>query len=172
MGRARRRRPIEGDAGYTLVEVVVAVLISAIMVTAVFSTALTSKTSSGKSDRRLIASQAARQLTSRLRQFVTGCGCDINTGICPSPQCTTILGPTNRAGVASWYLNDPTGSPAITDSMGDVWAMRCGQHTVTGLLPAWFEAAPYNARLVYTVSNCAGGDTPPLVTVNVPWTEP
>ncbi len=148
-----------------------AVLISAIMVTAVFSTALTSKTSTGKSDRRLIASQAARDMTSRLRQFVTGCGCAADN-TCPAPGCTDILGPTNRAGSASWYMNDPGGSPSVVDSQGDKWALSCGAHTITGLLPSWFEAAPYNAKIVYTVSNCAGGDTPPMVSVSVPWTEP
>jgi prepilin-type N-terminal cleavage/methylation domain-containing protein len=176
MGRTRPSRLIERRPahGYTLVEVVVATLIAAIMVTAVFSTALTSKAGSGKSDHRLIASQGVRRLTSQLRLFQTGCGCDYNTGSCPAACGSgTLLGPTNRAGVASWYLNDHGNN--IYDSAGDVWALKCSPtiHTVTGgnFLPKWFEDPPYNASLQYTVSNCSAGAAP-KVDVTAHWDEP
>lgn len=151
----------------------VAVLLTSIMVTSVFSVALTSKQGGGKSDRKLLASQAAKRVTSLLRNFVTGCDCDATTGACSSASCT-VQGPTNRSGVASWYLNDPAND--VIDSRGDVWALAAGVHTVTGtgVLPQWFLDPPYNGRIVYTVNNSAtvNGRPMPAVTLDVLWDEP
>jgi type II secretory pathway pseudopilin PulG len=160
-----------------LVEVIVAMLISCIMVTAMFSVALTTKQGTGKSDRHLIASQAARQITSQLKGFVTGCGCNAISGVCSvaGNDCTMVLGPnTSRNGVATWYFNSPTAVPPITDSMGDVYALTVGVHTISGLLPVWFEGAPYSARVIYTVTQLTtvAGRPVPQVDVNVNWTEP
>ena len=173
MARLPRRPRISGRAGYTLVEVVIAVLLTSIMVTSVFSVALTSKQGGGKMDRRLIASQAGKQVSGSLRNFVTGCSCNATTGACSAVSCT-IQGPTPRGGVASWYLNDPANN--VNDSRGDVWALAAGLHTITGtgVLPAWFLAAPYNANVQYTVDNSVvvNGRPVPQVTLNVVWTEP
>lgn len=152
-------------------------LISCIMVTAMFSVALTTKQGTGKSDRHLIAAQAARQITSQLKGFVTGCGCSVTTGVCSAVggDCTMLLGPnTSRSNVATWYFNSPGASPPITDSQGDVYALTTGVHTISGLLPLWFESAPYNARVVYTVTvlNTVSGRPVPQVDVAVNWTEP
>lgn len=170
---ARRRRPTSGRAGYTLVEVVIAVLLTSIMVTSVFSVALTSKSGGGKSDRKLLASQAAKRMTSQLRNFVTGCDCDPTTGACSAASCT-IQGPTNRGGVASWYLNDPANE--VYDSRGDVWALASGAHTITGtgVLPQWFLNSPYFGSIQYTVDNSAMVNGRPMsrVTLDVVWTEP
>jgi len=171
--RLIKRRP---GLGYTLIEVIVAMLISCIMVTAMFSVALTTKQGTGKSDRHLIAAQAARQVTSQLRGFVTGCACDPVSGVCSAAanDCTMMPGPnTSRVGVATWYFQSPGGIP-ISDSMGDVWALASGVHTISGLLPAWFEGAPYNARVIYTVTvlSTVAGRPVPQVDVNVQWTEP
>lgn len=148
-------------------------LLACVMVTSVFTVTLTSKTSGGKNDRRLLASQVARQVTGRLRNFVTGCDCDITTGLCTAASCT-IQGPTPRSGVLSWSFHCPTCSPPISDSMGDAYALTLGTHVVSGLLPAFFEAAPYNARVRYVVDNpqTVNGRPVPAVTVNVAWTEP
>lgn len=150
-------------------------LISCIMVTAMFGVALTSKQGTGKSDRHLIASQAARQVTSQLRAYVTGCGCNVASGVCSAVanDCTMLTGPnTSRVGVATWYFNSP--GAGIFDSRGDVYALASGAHSISGLLPAWFEAAPYNARVVYTVSviQTIGGRPVPQVDATVNWTEP
>lgn len=156
-------------------------LISCIMVTAMFSVALTSRQGTGKSDRRLIAAQAARQVTSQLRAYVTGCGCDVVTGACSSVNndCTMMTGPnTSRSGVATWYFNSPTASPPVLDDQGDVYALKAGPggltHTITGMLPSWFEGAPYNARVTYrvTVPATFSGRPQPQVDVSVNWTEP
>lgn len=182
-------RAPNGLEGYTLIEVVVAMLMACIIITAVFSTSLTAKVSGGKSDRRLLASQAARQLTGRLRNFVTGCDCNILSGVCNLASCA-IQGPTPRGGVASWYLNCPGCSPPIIDCYyptdpvaayaaacgagSDTYALHNGYHSIAGLLPASFEGTPYNARVVYTVSTdqAIGTMTVPKVVVNVQWKEP
>jgi len=191
--RASRR------AGYTLVEVVVAMLITSVMVTSVFSVTLTSKFSGDKNDRRVVASQAARRLASHLRNFVTGCDCNPSTGVCSGTTSCAINGPTPTTtpspglNVASWYMNCPTCAPAIVDCWpapspvynacgggNNVYALTFGAHAVKGLLPTEFEAAPYNARVVYTVTSyqpmaynvTTYGRTLPQVTVDVQWTEP
>ncbi|MBI3564678.1 MAG: hypothetical protein HY079_05730, partial [Elusimicrobia bacterium] len=156
-----------------LVEVIVAMLISCIMVTAMFSVALTQKSGSGKSDRRVLANQGMAQITAMLKGFVTGCGCDPTTGVCSNTNgdCTMLTGPnTANAGVATWYMN----GGGITDSMGNVYALTYGTHILTGVLPAWFEAAPYTARVQYAVTNTqtVNGRPVPKVVVTVNWTEP
>ncbi|MFI5347298.1 MAG: type II secretion system protein J [Elusimicrobiota bacterium] len=182
MERRRLRRiklPRLGRLGYTLVEVIVAMLISCVMVTAMFTVVLTTKQSTGKSDRHLIAAQAARQITSQLRSYTTGCGCSMATnGLCSNTNfaCTFMTGPnTCRAGVATWYIGCPTALPVpIVDSRGDVYALSAGLHIITGLLPAWFEAAPYSATVQYNVTIISPPSVPsyPQVDVNVLWTEP
>ncbi|MDE2143607.1 MAG: prepilin-type N-terminal cleavage/methylation domain-containing protein [Elusimicrobia bacterium] len=177
MVRRRLRRTkasVRAFLGYTLVEVIVAMLISCVMVTAMFAVALSTKRATGKSDRHLIAAQAARQITSQLKSYVTGCGCSTAAnGTCSSTNndCSFMTGPnTCRSGVATWYIGCPTATPTpIVDSRGDVYALSAGLHVVTGLLPAWFEAAPYNATVQYTVTIVG---TTPQVVVNVNWTEP
>jgi type II secretory pathway pseudopilin PulG len=175
MARTRPRRRTDGRSGYTLVEVVIAVLLTAVMVTAVFSVALTSKQGGGKADRKLVASQTSKRMTAALRNFVTGCACDATSGVCGA-DCglAGFLGPTPRAGVASWYMNDP--SNGIVDDRGDVWALAGGVHNVTGtgVLPAWFLAGPYSAYITYNVDNSAvmNGRPVPRVTLDVMWTEP
>ncbi|OGR95712.1 MAG: hypothetical protein A2V88_16250 [Elusimicrobia bacterium RBG_16_66_12] len=152
---------------------VVAMLLACVMITSVFSVTLTSKTTGGKNDRRLLAGQAASQVTGRLKNFVTGCDCSVTTGICSAASCT-LQGPTPRGGVASWYFNCPTCLPPVSDNRGDVYALTIGTHVISGLLPAFFEAAPYNARVNYTVDifQTVNGRPVPAVTVNVAWAEP
>jgi prepilin-type N-terminal cleavage/methylation domain-containing protein len=174
-------------AGYTLVEVIIAMLISAIMVTAMFGVGLTSKQGTGKSDRHLIAAQAARQVTSQLRNYVTGCGCgmggvwEIPAESCLVPSvpgaCSLLLGPnTSNSGYQTWYFNAPTATPPIIDSQGPVYALAPGTHTITGLLPSLFAGAPYNAVVDYYVSFTPGlmtlSTSTPRVDVSVIWTEP
>lgn len=188
--KRRRSRLIHpGASGYSLVEVVVAMLISCIMVTAVMGVAVTSKQGSAKTMHRMLFNQGIAQLSAEVKQYVTGCGCIKSTGACPAPQCTTILGPnTNNAGVATWYLNGAPGPGAtgrLIDSQGPVWALACGVHTITGVFPtapasAALEAPPYNGTIQYTVSYPIGGCTASAPSaVDVPridfaanWTEP
>jgi Tfp pilus assembly protein PilV len=183
-----RRRSVlvpPGSAGYSLVEVIVAMLISCIMVTAVMGVAVTSKQGSGKSMHRMMFDQGIAQLSAEVKQYVTACGCLKSTGSCPAPNCTMILGPnTNNAGVATWYLNGASGSTAsgsagvMTDTQGNVWALACGNHTITGVVPT-LEAAPYNGSITYNVTYSGGCSANPPTSTDVPtvtysanWTEP
>jgi prepilin-type N-terminal cleavage/methylation domain-containing protein len=175
--RLRRLSSARGGLrrGYTLVEVVIAMLISSIMVTAMFGVALSQKVGTTQGDHRLYADQAIRQVSSQLRAYVTGCGCSAATGSCSSSgipnDCTMILGPnTANAGPATWFFN----SPSVTDSMGNVWALTNGTHVLTGVLPAWFEAAPYNARVSYVVTTVETINGRPVqsAAVSANWTEP
>lgn len=154
------------EAGYTLVEVVIAMLLTSIMVSSVFSVALTAKTSGGKAERRLAATQVNRQMTGMLRNFVSA----DNTA-------TSLPGP--NTGTNRWSMDNASVVPPIDDtSCTDCYALDPGSHTVTGILPSWFAAQPYNATLVYFVGGTTGLSQPmsdtasPSVNVTVDWTEP
>ena len=178
--RLTERRPPRVQAGYTLVEVVVAMLITAVIVTSVFSAAVTAKSGTGKNDRRLLASQAARNLSATLKLYVTGCSCDFTTGVCDAASCADIPGPNPGNAANAFSLTDDTKTPPIHDSCdsscsggANCYALKLGAHCVTGLLPGWFEAAPYNARVRYTVtqSGVVEGRVVPQVTLDVQWQE-
>lgn len=154
MARACRRRPTE--AGYTLVEVVIAMLLTAIMVTSVFSVSLTAKQGGGKGGRKLLASQGAKQIANQLRNFVTG---DTSVSLANPPG--SAFGGWGLTGVGGITDNCPGGGTSC-------WALQNGTHTLTGVLPAAFEAAPFNARVSYYVTNT----NPPSVTITTTWTEP
>ena len=177
MEQIRPRRRIErivSTSGYTLVEVIVALLISCVMVTAMFSVALTAKGGSGKSARTIIANQGLAQVTSMLRGFATGCGCDVNSGNCPAPDCTLLSGP-NVGAANTWSMDGFSGVVAEAPAMSNKYAYTLGVHTLTGVLPAWFEGPPYGAVFTYTVTapyTTPEGRPIPKVTAKVDWTEP
>ena len=134
----RRRRAARAADGYTLIEVAVAMLITAFLVTSVFSIALTGKSSGAINDRKLLAAAGVRQVSAKLRNYVTADSID---------SAINLPGPGN--GANSWSMT----SDGVTDSCGNCYALASGPHELTGVLPAWFEAAPYNARVSYTVDN-------------------
>ena len=178
-----RRRGFPGSRGYSLVEVIVAMLITCVMVTAVMGVAVTSKQGSVKGTHHQMFDQGIAQISAELKGYVTACGCD-KGGTCPAPNCSMVLGPNiNQPGVASWYMNGavgPTGN--IVDSAGNVWALKCGVHTLTGVLNGIapnLEAAPYNGNITYTVTwpggSCAGipsANDSPTIAFAANWTEP
>lgn len=138
-------------------------LLTAIMVSAVFSVALSSKKSGAKSERRLVAAQASRELSGVLKNFVTG-----------DPNDSIIGGP----GGVIWTMDGAFSGPPASDDTSCVncYALSPGSHTITGFLPGWFEAAPYNATLTYFVAysqaySVANG-TVPWVNVTIDWQEP
>jgi prepilin-type N-terminal cleavage/methylation domain-containing protein len=154
--------------GYTLVEVVVSMLLMSIMVSSVFSLALSARQSGGKSDRRMEASQAAKQMTGLLRNYVTG-----------DPATTLIDGPNAKNPANRWSLSDSTVSPPIVETctagacVPAGYALAPGSHTVTGVLPGWFAGPPYNAELKYYVgTETIDGLPAPQINVWVDWTEP
>jgi type II secretory pathway pseudopilin PulG len=146
-------------SGYTLVELVISMFVTGIVVAAVLSVALSSKKGSGKHDRKLIASELSRGLTTMLRTYVTA-----------DPTTTIIPGP--GSGLNRWSMD----SPPINDlSCVDCYALSPGSHPLSGFLPGWFEASPYNAQITYFVAypqaySVANG-TVPLVNVTLNWTD-
>ncbi|MCX5793952.1 MAG: prepilin-type N-terminal cleavage/methylation domain-containing protein [Elusimicrobia bacterium] len=161
--------------GYTLVEVVVAMLLSAVMITAIFTLALSSKRTGLNSDRRQAANVASQSVVKLLANYVT------------ADPTASIDGPNaaaNGSGAASWRLDGPN----YKDSAGAVWALWPGSHTITGnnsnpggLFPLLYQA-PYNGKVTYWVGwgscNCTTSScTPPLaatcqpqINVTVDWT--
>ncbi|MBI4371765.1 MAG: hypothetical protein HY552_05660 [Elusimicrobia bacterium] len=179
--RFKPRRPAAGSA---LVEVVVAILVLAVIAAAVFSVALTSKAGGGKSGRRLLALMATKQVTGQLRGYVTGC---YDYATASFSSCGGVSGPNACAGANSWSMTNPcatANSPSgiiDTGPASSAYAFSLGTHILTGVLPAWLEAAPYNGRVRYvvtagsTISNCGyAGHTcvSPAVSVTADWTEP
>lgn len=191
-----RIRPTDsrGIEGYTLIEVVVALLVSAIIATAVMSVALTAKMNggqNGKNDRREIAGQAVKNVSAALRNFVSGCcdvysGCVIGSGLPYS--CLPIRGPNLLGAYGGWTFD---GYPLAAGPVGDPgfagrYALLASAtpHNLTNVLPSWFTSAPYNAQLSYTVNPGGVGYTLPAaatyptnkfmpqVSIQVNWTEP
>ena len=150
---------MKSSGGYTLIEVVVSLLLTAVLVSSILSVTLSSKKGSGKAERKLIANQLSRDLTSRLKAYVTA---DPTTAIIPGPG----------TGANSWSMT----SGSIVDSCGNCYALSPGSHTLGNFLPAWFAAAPYNAQATYFVDypqpySVANG-TVPWVNVTISWTDP
>jgi hypothetical protein len=148
-----------------MVEVMVAMLLTSIMVTSVFSVALTVKTGGSKGERKIKAAAGARQIAAVLKNYVTG----DNTN-------TVILGPGPGAGAASWSLDGVMGNGAAIDDTSCVncYALTAGSHTLLNVLPATFEAAPYNARVIYFVfpTDTVNGIDVPSVSITTTWTDP
>lgn len=135
-------------------------LLTSIMVTSVFSVALTVKTGGSKGERKIKAAAGARQIAAALKNYVTG-----------DPTNTMILGPGQGAGAASWSMDTGT----INDlSCAGCYALTAGTHTLTGVLPQSFEDPPFNARVIYFVSetDTVGGRPVPSVSITTTWDEP
>lgn len=137
-------------------------LLTAVMVSSVMSVALTTKKSSGKADRRLIADEQARRLSLLLQNYVTG-----DTGTC-TPICY---------GGTSWQLPSPMQDDCGTGSWPTVcYALSPGSHTVRNLLPDWLEDAPYNGTITYFVGQsqtyAVANGSVPVVSITVNWADP
>lgn len=142
-------------------------MLSAIMLSAMFSIALSAKRSGGKAERQLIATHAAKSLLGTLKNYV-------------SADTSTALGPNKlNAGPDTWSINTPAAVPPIVDSLGNVWALQPGCHTLTGYLdgfePGWFISPPYTATIAYCVTtpidDLLAGRTP-NIQVTLDWNEP
>jgi type II secretory pathway pseudopilin PulG len=175
---ALRRR---GREGYSLVEVIISILLASVIVTSVFSVVLTSKSMNGqhgRNDRHQVAGQAVKEVSSVLRNFVTGC-CDPSTGVCKTTNIPyacygksgPISGPNSTNASYTWSLDGYTMNSGATieddwsaavpyacpSSSGggtrDTYALYTGTHCLYNILPAWFTSAPYNATISYTIDN-------------------
>lgn len=150
--------------GYTLVEVVIAILLTAVMVSAVFSIALTSKEASPKLDRKMAATQAANAVAQKMRNYITS---DVSN--------TLIAGPSGGLpGAASWQI-------------GGLYALTAGVHNLPlSYLPpeiagmsgasisyevAWLPSAAACPMNPVTGPTSLPGDCYPSIKVRVDWTE-
>jgi prepilin-type N-terminal cleavage/methylation domain-containing protein len=123
------------SSGYTLVEVTVAMLILAMVASGVFSVILTTRTTQVRSDRTELAILYQRTLDDALANYI---GVDVDSTLACS-----------RCGASCSNL----GCPRFTgDSCGsNVFSTGC-THNADILLPAWFKAAPFSAKLCYMVT--------------------
>lgn len=174
MAHSFRRRHIKPRAftaaGYTLVEVMVAMLLTSIMVTSVFSVALTAKTGGTKGDGKIKAGAGARQVAALLKNYVTA-----ETG---NASTTVIAGPCTGA-TNNWSMT----CNGIVDSCpgggSNCYALAPGTHTLTGVMGD-FENAPNatppgkSARVSYHVdwSQMVNGRPAPAVSITTTWVEP
>lgn len=142
----------------------ISVLLTSIMVTSVMTVALTSKQGGAKADRKMIAAEGVRELQARLKNYIKD-----TTGTIPPG----IVGPGD--GANSWSLDTTTtnDTSCVNCNAIPTAASSIETHTITGILPAWFEAAPYNATLKYIVKTGANPNAdPPRVEFAVDWTDP
>lgn len=123
----KRARP-----GQTLIEVVMATMISAITTTAVFSVLLSSFVSDAKADKRDAAAMVLKRAQETLRSYVSAV-----------PTDSTYV-PSSGSLVGRW----------AADSSG-AWALRDGTHDISSLvqLPPLSPAGGPQATLSYTVSS-------------------
>jgi prepilin-type N-terminal cleavage/methylation domain-containing protein len=170
--------------GYTLVEVVVAMLLAAVMITSVFTVALSNKRSNLKQDSQAMAQASSQSVLKMLSAYVTA---DWTQSVVPGP---------NSRGTNSWSLD---GDDYEDVTRPGAWALAPGSHTIKGkssgldpdgLLPR-LRGDPYKGTLTYCVQwlNCPqctnnascvpGSCTPPLaatcqpsITVTADWIQP
>ncbi len=144
--RARRSR----RAGYTLLEVLIALVIVCVIVVSSFSVTLVSRQNRGRIDRRTAAALATREVAQKLKMFVTA-------------DRTLAHGPD--AGVDGWSLHG---------DRCNCYALADGQHNLDPAV--WMPslaAAPYNGTISYTVATTPTAVGPqPTVTFAVNWSEP
>ncbi len=154
------------EGGYTLVEVMVAMLLTSIMVTSVFSVALTVKTGGSKGESKIKAGAMARQVSAMLKSYVTA-----ETGTA-STSAPNIPGP-GTGGVNNWSI---TGNGIVDNCPGggtSCYALAQGTHTLSGVNPT-FEGAPWFGQVSYFVDATAtvNGRPVPAVSITTTWTDP
>ena len=139
-------------------------LLTSIMVTSVFSVALTVKTGGSKGERKIKAAAGARLVASQLKNFVTGD---------PLSTVAGLAGP--GLGANKWSMD---GGGVNDTSCVDCYALLPGSHPLTGILPLAFEAAPYNAQVIYfvtatdTITDGVNTRPIPSVSITTTWTDP
>ncbi len=141
--RIRRR-----ESGFTLVEVVIAILLLALIALPLMMALVTGRTASGRSARSVLATAAIHRVSEHLKAYVTA-------------DRSLARGP--GVGADGWSLpGDRSGS----------WALAAGRHELDGA--TWApDLAAYGGRLAYdvTVRQTPSGPVP-TVTFDMTWDEP
>jgi len=156
-----------GDAGYTLVEVMVAMLLTSIMVTSVFSVALTVKTGGGKGESKIKAAAGAKMVAALLKNYVTAEDGTVST--------TQIPGPC-AAAANNWSISCNGIVDACPGGGSNCYALAQGTHTLTGVMGDFEQPPPVgrSARVSYFVdaSVTVNGRPVPAVSITTTWTDP
>lgn len=136
------------EDGYTLVEVVIAMLLVLIASSAIMGTALTGRQSAGRTVRRAQAAQAVRRVAEALKVYRTA-----NTAVAPGPG------------------GAPNGWGLPGDACGCA-AFQNGAHNLSSAVWA-ADLAAQGGKISYTVTTAATALGPqPTIAFNVTWTEP
>lgn len=160
--------------GSTILEVMIALLITALVVTAVFPVMLSSRTNLNRASRRRQGTVYAQNMMDQLKSYVGSVSLTSDFALLPnsghfrgpgaSPAwqdaCTGCSNP-NPPGPSCYALEvSPAVGPPCT-------------HVLDSMLPAEFRNAPYNGELRYAVSPITeGSHTLYKVDVQVQWDEP
>ena len=166
--------------GYTLVEVVVAMLLSAVMITSVFTVALSNKQSGLMMDNKLAAGSAAQTVVGLLGNYMTA---DPTQMMVAGPTCVASNGPPpqyqsgpprclpgpNSWSLTSYYYSDSYNGVANSPA----WALAPGSHTITGNTtnnPGGLLPLVPSGSVIYFVSWPAGCYPPPIPATCTPQT--
>lgn len=159
-------RAARGEAGYTLVEVMVAMLLTSIMVTSVFSVALTVKTGGNKGEAKIKAAAGARMVAALLKNYVTAEDGTASTTLIPGP----CAGAPNNWSISCNGIVD-----ACPGGGSNCYALAQGTHTLTGVMGDFEQPPPVgkSARVSYFVdaTTLVNGRPVPVVTITTTWTE-
>ena len=136
--------------GFSLVEVVIAVLLISVVVTSVFSVTLTAKTASKKTERRSSALAYTRQVQEMMKSYVRE---------------PVAAGMTDPSGGTTWQMpGDSCNTGLGTCATATCYAMEPCTHDLTSLLPAtcsntvgFCSGAPVNGKITYTVTGGGAG---------------
>lgn len=185
--RCARSTLMTARSGFSLVEMLVAILLTAIIVTATFSALLLTKADLSSSDNQMSVSQAQQQLLQTLQNYQAA-----------SISLTDANSGPNQGGTNSWSLPTDTGAPcsgtncpaqcqsgatltgcpsALAGCDSNSYALQiCCIHNVTTMLPTALQNSPYNGIMCYTVTDQSGNNGAqatlmPQVNVMVQWTK-
>jgi prepilin-type N-terminal cleavage/methylation domain-containing protein len=161
---------MKGRKGYTLTEVVVAMLLSAVMITSVFTVALSNRQSGLNLDQRLAGGGAAQAVVGILGNYMTA---DPTQSMVAGPTCLPGPPPACNPGPNSWSLTGNYYSDYYNGTAGSTaWALAPGSHTITGNPtnnPGGLLPSDPTGQVIYFVSwTPASCSTPPVATTCTP----
>jgi prepilin-type N-terminal cleavage/methylation domain-containing protein len=140
-------RQARSEHGFTLVEVLVAMVILLIAIGGVYAALLTAVTGSGSNEQRYQANLASRELSETLKNYVTGSLADV----------------PGAPGSPAWHL--PGDACTSCPGGADCWALAACTHDATAQLSPSLRAA--GVRMSYAVEHAPAPGGGPLVLPHV-----